>query len=177
MALMKNIKLRKIKKADLPYFLKWWKDKKLIERTSGIYEKSDKILTGYFLKMLVSSKDYYYTIILNNKKIIGNVSLTRKSEIIFEIHIVIGEKKYRGKGYGILAIKRALQIAFSKLGYEKAYLEVRPENTRAIRAYEKCGFVKTGLKKYPKNKNQPITVKMILNRENFHHPLRRDNQQ
>ncbi|MFH1564651.1 MAG: hypothetical protein ABIC82_02250 [bacterium] len=31
-----NIKLRKIKKSDLRYFLKWWKDKHLIKLTSGL---------------------------------------------------------------------------------------------------------------------------------------------
>jgi RimJ/RimL family protein N-acetyltransferase len=164
---VKNINLRKIKRADLPYFLKWWKDKKLVELTSGVYEKSDKILEIHFLKMLAGKFDHHYIIILNNEKIIGSISLTNKNKKIFEIHIVIGEKKYWGKGYGTSAIKEALKIAFEKLGYQKAYLEVRPENKQAIRAYQKCGFVKSGFKKYPENKNQPITIKMILLKKIF----------
>lgn len=163
----KNIKLRKIKKTDLPYFLKWWRDKELIGLTSGIYEKSNKILESYFYKMLTEKSGHHYIIILNNKKIIGNISLTNKSKKVFEIHIIIGEKRYWGKGYGTIAIKKALKIAFKKLGYQKAYLEVRPENTRAIRAYQKCGFAKAGFKKYPKNKNQPIALRIVLLKKEF----------
>jgi RimJ/RimL family protein N-acetyltransferase len=162
MATTKTIRLKKVKRANLPYFLKWWKDKELIGLTSGVYEKSDKILESYFSKMLAEKSDHHYIIILNNKKIIGNISLTNKSKKVFEIHIIIGEKRYWGKGYGVLAIKDALKIAFEKLKYQKAYLEVRPENKRAIRAYQKSGFVKAGIKKYLKNKNQPIALRMVL---------------
>lgn len=166
MAVTKIIKLRKVKGADMPYFLKWWKDKELIELTSGVYEKSNKILENYFSKMLTEKSNHHYIIILNNKKI-GNISLTNKGKKVFEIHIVIGEKKYWGRGYGVLAIKDALKIAFEKLKYQKAYLEVRPENKRAIVAYQKCGFIKAGLKKYPKNKNQPVVFRMVLLKKNF----------
>ena len=158
-----SIKLRKIKKSDLGYFLKWWKDKDLIKLTSGFYEESDEVLTNYFLDILKNTKDYHYMILLD-AKVIGHIALTHRSKYAFEIQIVIGEKKYWGKGLGSEAIKRAVKIAFEKLRYTKAYLEVRPENIRAIKAYESCGFVKKGLKKYPKNKHQPVTLKMVLNK-------------
>lgn len=161
-----NIRLRKIRKTDWPYFLKWWKDKELIKLTSGRYEKDDNILKGYFLNMLKSTKDHHYIIILN-KKSIGNVSLTNKDRGIFEIHIVIGEKQYQGKGIGTITIEKALSIAFNKLKYSKAYLEVRPNNERAINAYKNCGFKEKGLKKYPKNKFMPVVLKMVLNKKDF----------
>jgi aminoglycoside 6'-N-acetyltransferase-1b len=160
---MSNIKLRKIKKSDLGYFLKWWKDKDLIKLTSGFYEKSDEILTKYFLDIFYNTKDRHY-IVQFGPKAIGHIALTHKTKDSFEIQIVIGEKKFWGKGFGTEAIKKALNIAFDKLGYSKAYLEVRPENIRAIKAYKSCGFIKKGLKKYSKNKYQPVTLKMILNK-------------
>lgn len=161
-----NIKLRKIKKTDLPYFIKWWKDKELIKLTSGRYEKDDNILKGYFLDMLRSIKDHHF-IIISNRELIGNISLSDKSKGIFEIHIIIGEKQYWGKGIGTMAIKEALNIAFNKLKYYKVYLEVRPDNERAINAYKNCGFKKKGLKKYPKNKFMPIVLKMTLDKKDF----------
>lgn len=158
-----NIKLRKVRKKDFSYFLKWWKDKELIELTSGIYEKSDDILYDYFLDILRSKKDHHYIILLGNK-VIGHVALTHKNLSSFEIHIIIGEKKYRGKGYGSEAIRRAVKIAFTRFHYSRAYLEVRPENIRAIKAYEACNFIKQGFKKYPKNNHQPVVLKMMLNK-------------
>jgi ribosomal protein S18 acetylase RimI-like enzyme len=37
---------------------------------------------------------------------------------------------------------------------------VRPTNIRAIKVYENCGFIKTQIKKYPKNKYLPETIRM-----------------
>jgi len=162
-----EIKLRKIKKINLPYFLKWWKDKELVSLTSGIYEKSDAVLAGYFFEMIKSGPDKHYLIILDNKKPIGNLSLTHINKKIFEGHIVIGEKRYRGKGFGREAIRLSLQIAFNKLGYRCAYLEVRPDNERAIKTYKALGFEERGLKKYPKNKFQPVVLKMSLDKKNY----------
>ncbi|MFZ6015285.1 MAG: hypothetical protein ACOYUZ_02920 [Patescibacteria group bacterium] len=50
------IKLRKIKKSDLPLFLKWWKDQDLIALTSGNFDEPGEKLPGYFFKMLESKK-------------------------------------------------------------------------------------------------------------------------
>ena len=160
-----NIKLRKIRRADLKYFLKWWRDKELIKLTSGITEKSTKLLAGYFLDLLNNGKDRHYLILLHHKAI-GHLAIMHKNKDLFEINIVIGEKEYWGKGYDELAIKQALRLAFGRLKYKKAYLEVRPDNKRAIMAYEKCGFVKNGIKKYPRNKYQPVVFKMVLSSQN-----------
>ena len=167
---VKKIQLKKIRKTDLPYFLKWWKDKELISLTSGIYEKSNAVLSGCFFAMLKPGPDRHYLILLD-KKPIGNISLSRKNKSTFECHIVIGEKKYRGKGFGREALKLALSIAFNKLGYRHADLEVRPDNERAIKTYKSIGFVEGGIKKYPKNKFQPMVLKMTLSKGRFIHDL------
>jgi len=161
-----KIQLRKIKKSDWPYFLKWWKDKKLIELTSGIYKEDDDILKGYFLNMVNSAKNHYF-LILSNKKPVGNISLSHKNKSTFEMHTVIGEKQCWGRRFGILATKKALKIAFNKLGYERAYLEVRPDNKRAINLYKDCGFTKAGLKRYPNSKFQPVVLKMTLLKKDY----------
>ncbi len=160
------IKLRKIKKSDLPYFVKWWEDEELIKTTSGINEKDENILRGYFFCMLESKKDSHY-VIQYNSKVVGNISITHKNRSTFEVHIVVGEKEYWGKGIGTVSIKKILKIAFLSLDYTTAYIEVRPENQRAIRLYAFCGFRKIGLKKYPKNKYQPVVLKMKLDKKDF----------
>lgn len=47
-------------------------------------------------------------------------------------------------------------------------IEVRPDNIRAIKAYESCGFIKQDLKQHPENKYQPVTLKMGLNKAKYH---------
>lgn len=158
-----SFKLRKLKKSDLSLFLKWWKDRELIALTSGNFDESEENLSGYFFQMMENTKDRHY-IILFEEKPIGHIALLHKNVDLFEITIVIGEKKFWNKGLGRAAIKKAVSLAFGRFGYSKVYLEVRPENIRAIRVYESCGFIQKGFKKYLKNKYQPITLKMVLNK-------------
>lgn len=157
---MPIITLEKLKPSDKKYFAKWWRDKELLKLTSGILKIiSGKEVDKYFNKMLKSKNDYDYMIILNKRKPIGHTSLNRRESDWYETQIIIGEKKYWGKNYGSEAIKQLIRRAKSK-GISKIYLEVRPNNLRAIRAYEKCRFQRAGFRKYPKNKYLPMTLRM-----------------
>jgi len=156
-----DIKLRKVKISDKKYFAKWWRDKSLLKLTSGILKRiTDKEVIEYFLKMLTNKDDTHY-IIMAGRKIIGHIALQKRKNGWYETQIIIGEKNYQGKGYGTKAINLLINKA-KQADIKKIYLEVRPNNIRAIKAYEKCGFKKTGIKKYPKNKYLPQTLKMVL---------------
>ncbi len=62
-----------------------------------------------------------------------------------DLAISIGEKSYWGRGYGPEAIRLALGFAFDALDCRRVTLLVDDDNARAIRAYEKCGFVREGV--------------------------------
>jgi RimJ/RimL family protein N-acetyltransferase len=59
-------------------------------------------------------------------------------------HITIGEHDAWGKGYGTEATRLMLDHAFTRLGLHRVGLTVFAYNARAIRSYEKCGFVIEG---------------------------------
>jgi RimJ/RimL family protein N-acetyltransferase len=158
---MNRILLRKIQISDKKYFAKWWRDKELLKLTSGILKLiSDKEVEKYFSAMMNSSTDYHFMILLD-RKVIGHIVLTKRKNDWYETQIVIGERQYWGRGYGTKVIKLLLKKA-KRLRISKIYLEVRPTNTRAIAAYENSGFIKVWIKKYPKNKYLPKTLKMEL---------------
>ncbi len=158
---MVKILLRNIKPADKKYFARWWRDKDLLKLTSGILRCiSDKEIDNYF-KNILGSKNDYHSIITFNRKIIGHISLVKKHDNWYETQIVLGEKRYWGRGYGSKAIKLLINKA-KRLGVSKIYLEVRQNNIRAIHAYEKCGFQKVKIIRYPKNKYLPKTLRMEL---------------
>jgi len=158
---MSIIILRKLKINDKKYFSKWWRDRDLIKLTSGRPKLiSDKKVDKYFSMMINGRNDHHFMIILN-KKVIGHIALIKKRNKWYETTIIIGEKEYWNRGYGTEAIKQLVKKAKSK-GIVKIYLEVRPSNLRAIRAYEKCGFRRVRLIKHPKNKYLPLTLKMEL---------------
>ena len=158
---MIKISLRKIKLDDKKYFAKWWRDKELLELTSGILNSiSAKEIDEYFQAILYIKKDYHFIITVDGKAI-GHVSLVKRPGDWHETQIVIGEKKYLGKGYGQKAINLLIKKA-KKLDISKIYLEVRPNNVRAIKAYEHCGFQKIKIVKYPQNKYLLETLRMEL---------------
>ena len=55
-------------------------------------------------------------------------------------------KDYRGQGIGTRLLGATLDAA-EKYGLERVELEVYTSNTRAIRLYEKRGFITEGVKK------------------------------
>ncbi|MBI3336761.1 GNAT family N-acetyltransferase [Candidatus Peregrinibacteria bacterium] len=76
------------------------------------------------------------------KKHIGNVKLEpiERKKKKATIGLLIGDKKYWGKGIGTEVTNVVTQFAFDVLGLEEVNLGVIAENKPAIRVYEKCGF-------------------------------------
>lgn len=58
--------------------------------------------------------------------------------------IAIGDPDYWGKGYGSDAIQLILGYAFRELDLYRVWMHTLGYNARAIRAYEKAGFVREG---------------------------------
>lgn len=66
--------------------------------------------------------------------------------------ILIGDRAYWGKGYGTDAMSVMLRYAFEEMNLHRISLRVFAFNTRAIRSYEKCGFVHEGKNRASLNK-------------------------
>ncbi len=59
-------------------------------------------------------------------------------------YIAIAEKENWSKGYGKEATQLMVDYAFNTLNFNRVQLHVSVENERAIKAYEKVGFIKEG---------------------------------
>ena len=75
---------------------------------------------------------------------IGLCMLFNQTPTEVELGIRIGEKDCWDKGYGTDAVKALTTYCFYTMDVNLVWLKVLPLNTRAIRCYEKCGFVETG---------------------------------
>lgn len=58
-----------------------------------------------------------------------------------EYGIFIGEEASRSRGIGTAAAKLMIRYCFEELKLHKLYLRVLADNSRAVRSYEKAGFV------------------------------------
>ena len=61
-----------------------------------------------------------------------------------EMAIGIGDKSYRGKGFGHDGLKLILNYGFNELNLHRISLTVMDYNQAAIKAYERLGFVHEG---------------------------------
>ncbi len=61
-----------------------------------------------------------------------------------EVGIGIGDRESWGKGYGTDAMRVILRYGFTELNLKRITLGVFDYNTRAIRSYEKAGFIHEG---------------------------------
>ncbi len=158
---MAAVTLRKPVELDIECFRRWWTDKALIELTSGNFESiSEDDIKKYFQNIIVPIDSYHFMIVVDDK-IIGHISLAKRLNNYYELQIVIGDKEYLDKGYGTDAIKTLLDD-MKTIGISKIFLEVRPTNARAIKAYEKCGFKSIKIIKHPGNYALPETLRMEL---------------
>ncbi|MBL8045579.1 MAG: GNAT family N-acetyltransferase [Anaerolineales bacterium] len=60
------------------------------------------------------------------------------------VGIGLGERAYWGRGYGTEAMRLISRYAFAELGLHRLSLTVFEYNSRAIRSYQKAGFVEEG---------------------------------
>jgi RimJ/RimL family protein N-acetyltransferase len=90
-----------------------------------------------------------YGIVEKSGRLVGEVKLWRVSERNRSamLTIFIGEEARWSRGYGSDALRLILRQAFGPMGLHRVELHVFDFNTRAIRCYEKVGFVKEGARR------------------------------
>ena len=74
---------------------------------------------------------------------IGNIEILHEEDKVGELAIAITPLK-QNMHFGTEAINRILEYAFNDLKLDGMYLKVFETNSRAIKCYENCGFVKDG---------------------------------
>lgn len=160
-----TVRLRQLRLTDLPFFVRWWQDPKLRPLTSGSRVcPSERWVARRVVEMINPSQDIHRMILISGKSI-GHCALIRRRGSRHELQIMIGEPAMWNKGYGTSALCSLLALG-RRNAIHNVMLEVRPANTRAIRAFEKCGFLRTGYCVYPKNSMLPATLIMRWSDQN-----------
>jgi RimJ/RimL family protein N-acetyltransferase len=153
MILGQQIRFRAIEKEDLPYFVQWLNDPEVRLGLSLIMPLSLAEEEDWFASLLKKppfEKPLAIEIqpdpLLDEWIFVGNCGIftidwqNRSGEI--GIHI--GEKGYWNQGFGTKAMQLILKHGFENLNLYRLWLQVFETNTRAMRAYEKAGFVQEG---------------------------------
>lgn len=151
-----RIRFRHAERSDIPFFVAWLNDPEVRYGISVYLPMSQAEEEIWFENMLKHPVDERPLSIEVRQpavegqpeswKLIGNCAFmdidwrNRSSEF----GILIGEKTYWNQGYGTEAVKLVLKVGFATLNLNRIFLRVMQTNPRAIRAYEKAGFVLEG---------------------------------
>ena len=140
-----RIYLRLMTKEDTENIIKWRNKDEV--RSQFIYQKpfTKEGHEKWIETMVETGKVVQMIIVLNDgDRPIGSVYVRdinmehRKGEY----GIFIGETDCLGKGYGTEAAELMAEYAFQYIGLHKLMLRVCADNERAIKSYEKAGFVR-----------------------------------
>lgn len=119
-----------------------------IVRMFGVSDANHKTMTREAAEAwaLGQSNDPYAWIIEVGGRLIGEIKLHSviTSDRRASMAIAIYDRQLLGKGFGSEAIRLLLHHAFTQLNLHRIGVRVLAYNERAIKAYQKCGFVVEG---------------------------------
>lgn len=86
-----------------------------------------------------------FAIVNSEDEYMGTISLKNIDFLSYSAEYAISLRKIaQGTGIATAATKEILRIAFEDWNFHRVYLNVFSDNYRAIRFYEKCGFIFEG---------------------------------
>ncbi|MCC3379968.1 GNAT family N-acetyltransferase [Paenibacillus farraposensis] len=137
-----RIKLAAVREEDAEVMLKWGEDAEYLRNVDT------DLALPYTLKQMEaegapSSNEIYFRLrTLADDVLIGFVAIhgIEWNNRIGQLAIGIGNREYRGKGYGVEAVRLILRYAFNELNLNRVGLDVIEYNDQAIRTYQKAGF-------------------------------------
>ena len=145
-----RIRLVAIEKEDLPLFVKWLNDPEVRDGLALYLPMSMAQEENWFDEMLKrdpNTQPLSIEVRQGDEWVkIGNMGFfdfdhrARKAEV----GIMIGNKDFWNQGYGTEAMTLLLKHGFETLNLHRIMLQVYEDNPRAIRCYEKVGYVHEG---------------------------------
>jgi RimJ/RimL family protein N-acetyltransferase len=146
----KRVRLRGAERSDLEKFVAWINDPEVTAGLTLFLPMSSVDEDKWFDSVMQRSQEEK-PLVIDMKdgtdwRLIGNSSFFGFDWVArsAEVGIMIGEKTIWNQGYGSEVMTLLLRHGFRTLNLNRIYLRVYSENKRAIRAYEKVGFVHEG---------------------------------
>lgn len=142
----KNVILAPIKREYIDKFLIWLNDPEITQHLTIYRPLTREMEEDWYASLKDRESDIIFAILINQTKLIGNCSIMNIiwRERVGTCGIFIGDKNEQGKGYGTEAMKLLMSYGFNTLNLNRLDLKVNDFNSRAIKCYQKLGFVEEG---------------------------------
>lgn len=166
--------LRGFRREDMEHYRHWLDNPEATYfMESGWRPSSDHELDEIFRNSTESMDTVAFAIVdRKTKKTVGCCGLYAIQWICrrADFRILIGESSAWSRGLGSEAARLTVAYGFDKLNLETIYLGVNTENKRAIKSYEKAGFVPEGVRRkliYRNGRYYDALMMSILREEYF----------
>lgn len=169
-----RVRLRGAERSDLEKFIVWVNDPEVTAGLTLFLPMSSVDEEKWFEDAMQRSQEQK-PLVIDMKdgdgwRLIGNSSFFDFDWVArsAEVGIMIGDKSIWNQGYGTEVMTLLLCHGFRTLNLNRVYLHVFSENERAIRTYEKVGFVHEGRKRqavYKNGKYSDILMMSVLRAE------------
>ena len=145
-----RVYLRPNEPADADNYVRWLNDEAVRQWVTFHLPMTEKAEREFLDTVATKPDRVAFALVLKaGNRHIGAVGLNelRWKDRAAVLGIVIGEKDCWGQGYGTEATRLLLRYAFTTLNLNRVELGVFAFNERAVRTYEKCGFVREGVRR------------------------------
>lgn len=138
-----NVRIRPLREEDAQTSYKWRNDTEVFKYTGANYDHEITLEDeANWIRIISKNKDEYRCANIADEEYVGNIYLTDIANGTATYHIFIGNKDYWGKGVAKEASREIIDYGFRVLKLTEICLKVKHDNTRAIKLYQKLGFVK-----------------------------------
>jgi RimJ/RimL family protein N-acetyltransferase len=156
----KSVLLRPFKRSDISYFLQWFNDPEILQYLD-MYLPMTEISEEKFIEELGTTRarsDILFVIEAiegDPNKPIGNCGLhgIDSKDRNANFGIIIGEKDYWSKGYGLEAARLLINYGFQQLNLHRISSSAVAFNEPSIKLHKKVGFREEGRLRKAKFKN------------------------
>lgn len=141
------VRLRSVERKDLKRLRDWRNNPDVKKFTREHRELSMQNQLQWLESLARDKNTIMFAVETKKGKLIGCTGLTyidwknRKAEV----SIYIGDKNYKGKGYGTDTLKRLMKYGFEELNLHMLFGEIFEYNKANMRLFEKCGFKRDGI--------------------------------
>lgn len=133
---------------DFPFLIdllsKWRKENPEVSNNS--FEVSNERTAKWLNEIVISDEQKIFFLIVDSRgEPVGHIGLCKINEEMrsADIYAVLKGNKNSEKGIMTFCLRRLLEWARAELGINRFYLGTKSDNFRAIRFYERIGFVVT----------------------------------
>jgi RimJ/RimL family protein N-acetyltransferase len=142
-----HLALTPLSVGDLPVMFRWINDRSEVLWNAPYRPVTEAQHAEWFETIQRRKNAVTFGIrLLDTQSLIGSCQLHSINDIhrSGELQIRLGESEDRGHGYGTEAVQLLLDFAFKDLNLRRVYVHVLATNGRALRLYEKVGFLHEG---------------------------------